>query len=309
MLYNDVKMKNKKTLISRIEKELQEGENLEDIGAEIEEYCNQCNPTNPMTCVESCEIWRLKGKYQGCIGKSWKQSDPQNMINNLKNDKRVKILEVLSTGAYSIEDLQQELREKGYRQSRSMIQRYVEPLVKLNLVREENDYYRLAEEGEKAYSVWAKSGFQELSANSRGYEEAILRMLVRKNRTHEDLTQAVPRRVLPRILSRLQAKELVVRSSPSGRVFFFAAKRRPTRRLSPTESKIFYALPKTGISAGELSKKIGINVRGTYRYLRRLRFKRHALKKNVDATFAITQKGTQLAEALDVVTNIIQNNN
>lgn len=302
-------METTKNIINQLEKRLQEGEKPEAIYAEIEDYCNQCNPSNPMTCVEFCEIWKLKGKYQRYVRKDWRRSIPQDLINPIKNDRRIRILEVLSTGSYSIDNLQQELKEKGCYQSRSMIQHYMEPLVKLHLVKEEDGFYKLAEDGRKVYDVWAKSGFQELPANSRGYEETILKLLMSKRGTYDDLAQIVPKSVLPRTLNRLKAKELIVRSSPPGRVFFFAAKRRPTRRLSPTESRIFYALPKTGISVGELSKKVGINIRRTYKYLRRLRFKRHALKKSVDATFAITPKGIHLAEALDAVSNIIQNNN
>lgn len=296
-----------KNIHSQLAKRLQEGENPEEIYGEIEEYCNQCKPSNPMNCVELCEIWKLKGKFQEHLKGGWRGNLSLDIVNPIKNDKRIKILEILSTQSYNLEELQQKLKEKGYCHSRSTIHHYCEPLTRLRLVNEEGNLYKLTEGGRRAYEVLAKGGFQELPRNSKGYEEAVLKMLRDRVGTYDELSRVVPRKVLPRVLKRLKVRRLIVRNSPSDRVFFFAAKRRPTRRLSPTELRVFHALPKNGISVRELNRKVGINVRRTYKYLRRLRFKRHALRYRRNATFAITPKGLQLVEALDTVSNIIQN--
>lgn len=124
--------------------------------------------------------------------------------------------------------------------------------------------------------------------------------------TYDALAKVVPRKELPRVLKRLSLKGFIVKNNQLGRVFYFKAKRRPTRKLSPTELRIFYTIPKNdGISVKELSSNVGINIRRTYKYLRRLRFKRHVLKHEKLVTFALTPKGNNLVKSINTMLNII----
>jgi DNA-binding MarR family transcriptional regulator len=116
----------------------------------------------------------------------------------------------------------------------------------------------------------------------------------------------VPRHELALPLRRLEAQKLVTRSEPTARVLYFAAKRRPTRKLTPTELRIFKALPKHGLSATELSDAVGINRRRVYRYLRRLTIRRHVVKRVVTPTYRLTEAGRRLVEGLRAVHDLYQ---
>jgi sugar-specific transcriptional regulator TrmB len=67
---------------------------------------------------------------------------------------------------------------------------------------------------------------------------------------------------------------------------------------------MFRAIPGTGISARALSREIGINLRRTYKYLRRLRSKGLVFALKVPRTYELTQKETETASFLEEVTGL-----
>jgi predicted transcriptional regulator len=74
--------------------------------------------------------------------------------------------------------------------------------------------------------------------------------------------------------------------------------------LSPTEKRIFKAIPKTGIPARSLSREVGINLRRTYKYLRRLRDKKLVFALKMPRTYELTQSGTEIAKLLEEATRL-----
>jgi len=70
--------------------------------------------------------------------------------------------------------------------------------------------------------------------------------------------------------------------------------------------KIFKALPKEGISAKDLQEKVGVNTRRIYKYLRRLRYKRHVKKGEKLALYSITDTGRSLAKSLNTANSLIR---
>jgi DNA-binding MarR family transcriptional regulator len=120
--------------------------------------------------------------------------------------------------------------------------------------------------------------------------------------------EIVPKGSLYRSLKRLQNRNLIVKSKLTGRVFYFKTKRRATRKLSQTEMKIFKALPREGISARDLRGKVGVNLRRVYKYLRRLRYKRHVKKEEKAVFYNVTDTGRSLAQSLNVAYNLIYPN-
>jgi predicted transcriptional regulator len=150
------------------------------------------------------------------------------------------------------------------------------------------------------------SEIARLPLHSKGNEEKILITLLSGPKSYNELTKIVPNGSLYRSLKRLKRSDLIIKSNLSGHIFYYASKRRPTRRLSPTEMRIFKALPKEGISVRNLSEKVGISVRRVYKYLRRLRRKRHIEKVEKTAFYKVTDAGRHLAQPLNTAYTLIQ---
>ena len=65
-----------------------------------------------------------------------------NLLNALKNDRRLQILEIVSEGCYSIAKLQQELKKRGYHHSQQTIAKeYLIPLLEVGLTGEDQNRY------------------------------------------------------------------------------------------------------------------------------------------------------------------------
>ena len=282
-------------------------ENREAVFMEIREVCENCRPLSPMMCVERCQIWRLKREY---CDDSFLVEKPslQELLNLMKNSRRLKIMESLMEKPFSLKDIRDGLKEVGYYHSLSTLRDiYINPLEDADFIQKEDDLYKLTFKGKIIYKVLIDSEISKLPLYSKGHEEKILRALLSGQKSYNELTEIVPNGSLYRSLKRLQRKNFIVNSSPPSRVFYFATKRRPTRNLSPTEMRIFKALPKEGISVRDLSEKVGISVRRVYKYLRRLRYKRHVEKVETTAFCKVTDAGRRLAQSLNTTHSFIQN--
>jgi len=286
-------------------KKLETGENREAVFMEIKEICENCRPLSPIMCVELCQIWRLKREYRDAFLLVEKPSLPE-LLNLMKNSRRLKIMESLIEKPFSLKDIRDGLKEIGYYHSLSTLRdNYITPLEDADFIQKEDNLYKITSRGKIIYNVLINSEITKLPIQSR-YDEKILMTLLSGPKSYNELTEIVPNGSLYRSLKRLKRSDLIIKTNLSGHIFYFATKRRPTRRLSPTEMRIFKALPKEGISVRDLTEKVGISARRVYKYLRRLRHKRHVEKVEKTTFYRVTDAGRRLAQSLNAAYNLIQ---
>jgi predicted transcriptional regulator len=100
---------------------------------------------------------------------------------------------------------------------------------------------------------------------------------------------------------RLRAKRLLAERADSHYVFYHRAKGRPKMRLSPTEKRVFDAIPQIGIPAHSLPGIVGINLRRTYKYLRKLREKKLVFALKTKRTYELTAQGREILKIIDQI--------
>lgn len=282
------------------------GKSLLEILEHAENYCKDCETVSPMICVERCDVWKVKNEILE-IRRIVNQKDHAiELLNVLKNGRRLKILDALMERPRSLKELQEYLKKMGYQHSRStIIHAYVKPLLDTGLVKRERTRYRLTFYGKSFHGILKGFFLRDLlPIHSCCYEEVVLRELKTKPKTFNELAVLVPPKSLSRVLTRLRKRRLITKNPRSDYVFYHKIKGRPEVRLSPTEKRIFKAIPKTGISARSLSKEVGINLRRTYKYLRRLRNKKLVFALKMPRTYELTQSGTEIAQLLEEVARL-----
>jgi len=281
---------------------------LADIYKELEKICKGCEQP-PMSCFELCRIWEAKNEFIRMNGFLFEENYLDNLFNAVKNDRRRKIIEALSEHSRSIKGLQAYLKTKGYYHSRRTIaSTYVEPLVKLGVVKEDGNKHRLTLYGRKFKDVLSRfNGENLLPPHSHGYEEAIVRKLKDGPKTYADLVDSVPKNSLSRSIQRLMEKGLVSKNKSSGYIFYFRTKKVPKRKFSPTDKKVYEAILEVGVSAKELSEEVDINLRRIYKYLRRLRKRRLVFTRKRSRTYELTLPGRQLANFIEETVGLIEN--
>lgn len=272
----------------------------------MEERCKGCSVVSPMLCVEQYETWNVKKELREISRVLSEEDHRLRLLNAVKNRRRLAILNVLWGGFFSLEGLQRELGKRGFRHSQKTVNEYLKPLLKAGLVKESGKRFGLTLYGRKVHAAVVRHGFSgELPGHSEGYEERILRSLLGGAKTRGELLEVAPEKSLSRILKRLLDRGLVVNNSPSDRVFYFRTKRALSlERLSLTQKRICDAIPQAGISARELSRVVGINLRRVYKYLRGLRGKKLVFRRNVPVRFKLTVRGRSVAEFLDEIAGI-----
>jgi predicted transcriptional regulator len=280
---------------------------LVEISKQLDSICQYCELASPMVCVERCEIWEAKNEFLEMNGTLCADDHVHNLLNAVKNDRRQKVIEALSERPRSIKELQEYLKGKGYYHSRRTIaSEYVEPLVDVGLVKEDGGKYRLTVYGRKLKDVLRKFNIEDsLPSHSRCYEEIVLRKLKDGPKTYEDLAESVTQKSLPRSIKRLTEKGMVTKSKSREYVFYFKTKKVPKKAFSPTERKVYEAIPEAGVSARELSKKVGINLRRIYKYLRRLRRRRLVFTRKKPRTYELTSSGREVANFLEETVSIV----
>jgi predicted transcriptional regulator len=72
-------------------------------------------------------------------------------------------------------------------------------------------------------------------------------------------------------------------------------------RLSPTEKRVFDAIPQVGIPVHSLSSIAGINLRRTYKYLRKLREKKLVFALKTKRTYELTAQGREILKIIDQI--------
>jgi len=225
-----------------------------------------------------------------------------NLLNALKNRRRLRILEILSNGRYSIVRLQQKLKKIGYYHSRRTIaEEYVNPLIEVGLVEKNHNKYHTTLLGcklnESIKDFSAIGGL--LPPHSECYEEKAIKALSESPKTYEELKFLIPTESLSRVLKRLQETKLITKDHENSYIFFKTKRNPQQERLSPTEKRVYEDIPEEGITAKKLSDKTNISLRRTYKYLRKLRGKKLAFKRKRPKTYALTREGRQIAKLLE----------
>lgn len=232
-----------------------------------------------------------------------KDSDfTKNLLNTLKNKRRLQILDLISKGKQPVSKIQRELKMRRYYHSQQTITKeYLTPLIEVALAKESQGLYSATLLGSQLNKVIRSYPYTSdvLPAHSECYEEIVLDMMMNKPRAYEDFDGIIPTKSIARILNRLQNADLVETTKENDYVFFFRTKREPSKdRLSPTEKKIHESIPEEGISARRLCEKAVISLRRTYKYLRRLKGKKLVFVRKKLKTYALTAKGVQMAMML-----------
>lgn len=271
---------------------------------EIKKICDDCRPSSPLKCVEFCPIWELKREHRELFKAIDNRPSFTKLVNTAKKDVNLKILDILVGEPQSFDELVNELEDEGCDRRRSA-NHYFGPLVKVGLVEEKQGLYKITFKGKVVYNFLRESEPSKLPINFKGYEEKILRSLLLGSKSLDQLVEIVPKTLLYRSLKRLENRSLITKSNPSGRIFYFTTKKRPTRKLTPIETKLFKALTREEMSVRELSERIGISVGKVYSLLRRLRLKRHVKKKKKFASYRLTDAGTSLAQSLNILNSLI----
>jgi len=280
---------------------------LAEILKQADNICRYCEPISPMICIGRCEIWRAKNEFLEMNGTLCAEDHVHNLLNAVKNDRRQKVIEALSERPRSINGLQEYLKSKGYYHSQHTIaSEYVEPLVKTGLVKKYGAKYRLTLYGQKFRDVLHGFNVENpLPPHSSCYEETVLKELKDGPKSYADLVESVTQKSLSRSLKRLTENGLVTKSKSPEYVFYFRTKKVPKKAFSPTEKKVYEAITEVGISARELSKKVGISLRRTYKYLRRLRKRRLAFTRKKPRTYELTPSGIELVNFLEETANLV----
>ena len=281
---------------------------LAEILKQADNICRYCENTSPMICIERCEIWRTKNEFLEMNGMLCADDHVHDLLNAVKNDRRQKVIEALSGRPHSIKGLQEYLKSKGYYHSQHTVaSEYVEPLVETGLVKRDGDKYRLTLYGQKFRDVLNRFNVENpLPPHSRCSEEKLLKKLKDGPKSYANLVESVTQKSLSRSLKRLTENGLVAKSKIPEYVFYFRTKKVPKKPFSQTEKKVYEAIPEVGISARELSKKVDINLRRTYKYLRGLKGKKLVFIRKTPKVYGLTEKGELLASLLHVLQNLVE---
>jgi len=280
---------------------------LVEILKQADKICQYCEPISPMICVERCEIWRAKNEFLEMNGMLCADEHVHDLLNAVKNDRRQTVIEALAERPRGIKGLQEYLKSKGYYHSQHTIaSEYVQPLIKAGLVKRDDVKYKLTLYGQKFRDVSNRFNVENsLPPHSRCYEEIVLKKLKDGPKAYADLLESLTQKSLSRSLSRLTENGLITKSQTPEYVFYFRTKKVPKKPFSPTEKKVYETIPEVGISARELSERGGINLRRTYKYLRRLRKRRLVFTRKKPRTYELTPSGIELANFLEETANLI----
>lgn len=280
---------------------------LVDILSKAEAFCQYCTPPSPMHCVERCEIWTTKNEILKTNRMFRRDDHMHNLLNAVKNSRRKAIMNALYELPRGTKGLQDFLKSKGYYHSqRTIISQYIEPLVKTGLVERDDTRYHLTLYGKKFRDILDRFDAEnQLPPHSRCYEEIILKKLREKPQTYRDLSESLAHKSLSRSLKRLIENGLVSKSKTRAYVFYFRTKKVPKKSFSPTEKRVYNNIPDVGISARQLSLKVGISIRRIYKYLRMLRRRRLVFTRKKPRTYDLTPSGIRLADFLEKTAKLV----
>jgi predicted transcriptional regulator/DNA-binding transcriptional ArsR family regulator len=274
------------------------------------EQCRKCAPVSPLQCVSRCTTWRLKNEFRRLQQTMENPTFMKDLMNVLKNDTRLYILQTIVKGHYTIEKLQKELKKTGHAHSQDTIaHEYLLPLQEVGLAAETQEQYHATAFGGKLTELIEnpEEFATYLPARSECYEETILKALLTGPKTSEELNCVVSQKILSRILKRLKTANLIETPEERDYIFFFASKRDPAKEtFGATERKVYDNLTENGISANKLSQKTNLSVRRVYKYLRRLKGKKLVFTRKTPKAYCLTEKGDRIAFIVNELHNLVE---
>jgi predicted transcriptional regulator len=282
---------------------------LIDAVEKAERICEDCKLLTPSTCLSGCKNWRIKNEFRKLNERAQESGFVTRLLNTLKNERRLEILEMVSAERHSIIQIKSGLCDKGFNHGLNTInQEYVQPLLEVGLVNRYQDSYCATLFGQKL--SYLTRGFHDvaevLSPHSECYEEVALTALTRNPLTREGLQEIIPEKNLSRVISRLQKSGLVESNIDKDYVFFFRTRRDPSlSELSSTEKKLYEVIPETGISARRLAGEAGICVRRAYKYVRKLKGKKLVFVRRKPPTYTVTAKGEKTGKILEGIRRLV----
>lgn len=221
------------------------------------------------------------------------------LLNVIKNKRRMKLARILLGQPLDLDEIQQRMKGEGYYHSRDTIRRhYAGPMVLAGLLAEENGTYRLTDEGRAILSILGETDLGSIFPSSSGcYEETCL-LALEVPRNYVELSRYLPKADLQRTIRRLQGKGLVAKERPGRHVTYRRTTERADVPLSKTEYRVLQSIPKDGLGVNEIAKAVGISLRRTFKYLRRLREKGLVSNTPNFTLLSLTKEGKELAEKL-----------
>jgi DNA-binding transcriptional regulator YhcF (GntR family) len=280
-----------------------------DIVKDWHETCNNCRPLTPITCMTDCKIWKQKNESRTLCEKMKNDNFMTNLLNTLKNKRRIQILGIISKSRYSLSRLQQELKKLGYCHSQQTLGReYLMPLMEVGLAEENQSQYHGTVFGCQLNESVKDFVYAEdvLPPHSECYEETALGLLLDKPKTYNDFEEMIPMKSVARVLSRLQEAKLIETTKENDYIFHHKTKRDSNiAKFSLTERRVYDNIPSDGIPARKLAEKTQISLRRTYKYLRRLKGKKLVFTRKRQKSFALTADGLQIALMLKGIHDIV----
>jgi predicted transcriptional regulator len=286
------------------------GQGIADILRVLNTECSNCKPVTPLECITSCNVWKLRNELRRLCETMENPNFMKDLLNVLKNDTRLHILQAIGKSRHSVRKLQQELKKAGYLHSQDTIaEEYLQPLLEVGLAAESQDqFYATAFGGKLTELIDNIPEFADfLPARSECYEENILRSLLKGPKTFEEITCLIPSKIVSRILKRLKRVGLIGSPETRDYIFFFKSKRDPTKEnLSTTEARIYNNLFDEGSSAKKLSQNSDLSLRRTYKYLRGLKGKKLVFARKTPKTYCLTETGERLAWLLNEMHKLVE---
>ena len=276
----------------------------------LDNQCRSCKPVTPLECIASCNVWKLRNEFRRLSEAMENPNFMKDLLNVLKNDTRLQILQAIGKGRYSIGKLQQELKKNGHMHSQDTIaEEYVRPLLDVGLAAEaQEQIYATTFGGRLTDLIENIPEFADfLPARSECHEENILKTLFDGPKTFEEIETLVSPKVVSRVIKRLRSSGLVETPEDRDYIFFFRSKRDPAKEtLNITENRVYDSIDDYGISAKRLVQKTDISLRRTYKYLRSLKGKKLVFTRKTPKTYALTEKGERVAWLLNEVHRLVE---
>jgi predicted transcriptional regulator len=283
---------------------------IADLFHSLDQECKCCAPVSPLECISNCNVWKLRNELRRLCETMENPNFMKDLLNVLKNDTRLAILQAIVKGRFSVGKLQQELKKAGYLHSQdTLAEEYLRPLLNVGLAAESQDQFYATTFGSRLTELIGNlPEFADvLPAHSECYEENILKALLGGSKTFEEVEGFVPSKIVSRILKRLKTTGLIETSEERDYIFFFKSKRDLTKEaLTETESKVYSSIPDDGVSAQKLAQKTNLSLRRTYKYLRGLKGKKLIFARKTPKTYGLTEKGERLAWLVNELYKIVE---
>jgi len=286
------------------------GGSMIEVLRSLDQECKNCAPVSPLECITNCSVWKLRNELRMLCETMDTPNFMKDLLNVLKNETRMAIMQTIVKGRYSIEKLQRELKKDGYLHSRdTLVEEYLRPLLNVGLVTESNDLFCSTTFGCRLSGLIGNlpEFTKMLPSHSECYEENILKALLGGPKTFEEVKGFVPSKIVSRVLKRLKTVGLIGTPAERDYVFFFRSKRDQSKEsLTTTENKVYCNIPDEGVSAKKLSQNTNLSLRRTYKFLRGLKGKKLIFARKTPKTYGLTEKGERLAWLIDELSKLVE---